>query len=184
MGDKVPHAPANPMADLGAQESFHHYVSTQPIRSTVQEQAANVVDTGSVEGLPQGQVASESLGLADTMSRAAIENQFKQAGEAIRASAPGGMMQQSLANLEGARAGQVAGLTQQQALREAAVKQDIMNDILNKAYGMAAGAPQTSMAGVGSVANAQAQQNAARLAQYTSPLDWASFGSNPKGKSK
>jgi len=77
------------------------------------------------------------------LARTGIESQYGPAREAIMASTPrGGALYENLANLEMGRAQQTGALPAQ-------ISAPLIQDIYNKAYGVAFGAPQTTLSGLG-----------------------------------
>jgi hypothetical protein len=74
------------------------------------------------------------------LARSGVESQYGQARENIMSSTPrGGALAENLANLEMGRAQQAGALPAQ-------IAAPLIQDIYNKAYGVAFGAPQTSLA--------------------------------------
>ena len=85
------------------------------------------------------------------LARTGLESQYGQARENIMASSPrGGGLAENLANLEMSRAQQAGSLP-------ATIAAPLIQDIYNKAYGVAFGAPQTTLSGLGGAASSYNQ---------------------------
>lgn len=101
------------------------------------------------------------------IARAGPEAQYRGAMDAILAGTPrGGGQTQAIAGAELARAKDVGSIP-------GMITSDLLTDMLNKAYGAAFNAPQTSMAGLGSIASSygnRASMAQAAGAQQTSSL--------------
>ena len=94
----------------------------------------------------------------------ALEDQYGVAQESILSTLPeGGVLEESLANLETERAQGLGDLAAQIALDE-----------YNKAYGVATGSPQTSMSGYTSAADQSTDLYGAETAEQGMWLDFLS----------
>lgn len=89
------------------------------------------------------------------LSRVGLEDQYGQAKEQILSTLRGGAREKALSDLEKNRAYQVGALPAQ-------ISTQLMQDIINKAYGIATGAPQVAMSGQGAAAGILSAENIAR----------------------
>jgi hypothetical protein len=114
------------------------------------------------------------------LARGGLESQFSQAREGILGSSPrGGALSENLANLEMARAVEAGSLPAQ-------IATPLIQDIMDKAYGAAFAAPQTSLGGLGSAAATMSsrygpQMYGALQAQQMQNQMWGGIGSGLGG---
>jgi hypothetical protein len=160
-GGKGSSPAASPYEDAAAKMAKELYAQTDPLRQSL------LGDLSSVAAGTYNPESSATYAPLYATARSGAEAQYGVAKENILANTPrGGGQVDALANLESARAadvGEIPGMLSNQ----------IIQDMMAKAYGTAFGAPQQSMAGMNSVAgtygNRAAQANAA-ASQQTSSL--------------
>jgi hypothetical protein len=151
---------ANPYETALAEIAKKLYEQTDPTRQAFLGQMGQVA-SGTFDPMK-----SPTYAPMYSSARSGVEAQYGVAKDAIMGNTPrGGGQTEALANLEGTRASEVGAIP-------GAISANILNDLLNKSYGVAFGAPQQSMSGLASVAgtygnrmsmaqqSAQAQQSA------------------------
>lgn len=141
--------PTSPYEESAAQMAQQLFAQTSPLREQL------VGDMGSfLQGgyNPRNLPAYQPLYAA---ARTGPESQYNVARENILSNtARGGGQTQALANLEQNRAVQTGNM-------ESLITQDLLGDILGKAYGAAFQTPQVSIGGTGSAASSYAARQAA-----------------------
>lgn len=107
-----------------------------------------------------------------SQAKTGIEDQYGVARENIISTMPrGGVQLGQLGNLEMGRAEQASALP-------AMISKDIISDMMSKAYGAAFGAPQQSMAGLGTAAGTYGGRQAAAMSQQAQEdaAKWGGLG--------
>lgn len=174
MGSKTPDMPkADPspydiaMADIAKKE----YDRTDPLRSQMLDQYGGLLSgSTSVYDLPQFKALQEGFDTNYRAVRPQVEGQYNIARENVLGSVPrGGGLTQALTNVESNRARSVSDLAYE---RSNAAQQMIM-DMLNKAYSYVTGSPMVSISGYGQAANNVSAQRIAQLGATRSFMDTA-----------
>ena len=148
-------AAANPYEAALAEIALRGYSQTDPLRQGLLGQMGEVA-SGTFNPMK-----SPTYAPLYSAARSGAEAQYGVAKGNILGSTPrGGGQTEALANLEGVRAADVGAIP-------GMISSNILNDLLNKAYGTAFGAPQQSMAGLTSASQTYGNAaNQSRLAAY------------------
>lgn len=143
-GKKPSTPPPSPYEQQGAQIAKETYEETTPLRKEFLQQMGQFT---------QGGYDPTKMAIFSPLydiARAGPEAQYRGAMENILAGTPrGGGQTAAIAQTELARAKDVGSIP-------GMITSDLLTDMLNKAYGAAFNAPQTSMAGFGSLASTYA----------------------------
>lgn len=161
-GGKSPKTPApSPYETAAAGIAQKTYEQTDPLRTAMLSQMGDLVSGG------YDPTKSPLYAPLFTTARTAPEAQYQVARDSILAGTPrGGGQTAVLGELARARAQEVGELP-------AMLSNNILQDLLSKTYGAAFNAPQTSMAGLSSIAGSygnRASMSQLAAAQQTSSL--------------
>ena len=158
MGDMTPEAKPSPYESALAKMGLQIFREGTPLRVGLTED---------LMGFQSGQVSpteSPMFAPAFAAMKGGVEDQYGVAKENILRSMPeGGALSGSMADLEMARAGDIGRGT-------AGVTTGIVQDMLNKAFGVATGNTNQSMGGLGTVAQTFGQRQAQQMAGETSMM--------------
>lgn len=139
-GGGTPAPGASPYESMLAQIAQDTYSQTDPLRQGFLQQMSSLLSGGFD---PQKTAMYQPMYNA---ARSGPEAQYNVARENVLAGTPrGGGQIQGLANVESARASEVGSIP-------GMLSNQIFEDMMQKAYGTAFGAPQQSMAGLGAAA--------------------------------
>lgn len=170
---KTPDAPDNPYARAASGISLNEYFRTAPQRETFSTDYNRLRDPNfDVSELPQAREIEDIYNTGYNAARPQIENQYGQAKENIYANLPqGGALAKTLAENEMNRAGAVSNLGMQTEQQKALARKQIVEDTINRMYGIATGAPGQALTAMGGLANAQTQQGIAQMQGRFNGLD-------------
>ena len=176
---KTPDAPENPYAKATADISLNEYFRTMPQRSSFSGDYDRLREPNfDVSELPQAREIEDIYDTGYNMARPQIEGQYGRAKENLYANLPqGGALAKTLAENEMNRAGAVSNLGMQAEQQKAMARKQIVEDIINRMYGIATGAPGMALTSMGGLASAQTGMDVARMQGRFNIM-------NPKGKSK
>jgi hypothetical protein len=181
MGNKMPSVPSpkpSPYDVAMADIAKEVYETTDPMRqATVRQYEQMLTDGLDVTQLPQFAGTNTMLSAAYRGARPGLEDQYSVARQNVLESMPrGGAMGGALAGVEQSRARDVANLGAQMEQQRQAAIQGIINDMMQKAYGFATGAPQIAISGYGPAASNVAQRQMAQMGRWNPGGTWSHMG--------
>jgi hypothetical protein len=148
-------AQSNPYSEAQAAIAKDFYGDTDPMRQELFNQSMGFLNgTMPVDKMPQ-------FAPLYSMGKQGLEDQFAASKESIMGSTPvGGALTGALTNLETGKAAQLGSLPAQ-------ISSQLTQDVYNKTYGTAMGAPSQSMSGLGTAGGTYANTYNSQLAANT-----------------